>query len=277
MLVDTGPHGAAVTEAQGALRDAISAVQNLLVLLRSLRVGPRPIASVLAEIRQSIAATPDALASLLRGLGFLDAQASRALLDFLQARVAETVDALRLAEGTALEARARLALEAEVLRLVPQLDAVRELAELLTLASTPPTELDAAELIEATFVPHSRPGLIGPTIQLHVEAPLRGQFSVQANPQAALRLMRLALGHVHGGPAVGWTLAQGSMRSRLQGHRYTIAFGERGSVRGDAVLVRTPLVIPPTAGIVALFCAHGGVEVTLEHALAAARISFPLG
>lgn len=271
-----GGHEAAITEAQGALRDAISALQNLLVLLRSLRAGPRHIGAVLAEIRQNIAATPAALAALLRGLGVEREAPSGALADFLQGCVADTIRALQQAEATSLEARARLALEAEVLRLIPRLDAVRELAELLTLTNAPPTDLDAAELLEATFAPPSRPGLVGPTVQLSVLAPPRGQYTLQANPQAAVRLLRVALGHVHGGPSAAWQLAHASLRTAPSAGGLACVFGERGQARGDVVLVRAPLVIPPTAGVLALFCARDTARVVLSESPPGASLTFPL-
>lgn len=265
----------AANEAQGALRDAVSAAQNLLVLLGSLRVAPRTISPVLAEIRRSVEVTPDALATLLRHLALHQDPAALGLSSFLLRCASDTSRALLAAESAPVEARSRLALEASFRRLVPRLDAVRELAELLTFHNAPRAELDLAELLEASFSPASRSGLLGPSLQLCVEAPLRGAHLVRTHPRSALRLLCLVLGHTHGGPDHGWSTPHASLRTRPLDGRADCLFGPRAATQGDIVVARVPLAIPPTAPVLALFCGLTGTRLLLEDTSPRARLSFP--
>ncbi|RYE80577.1 MAG: hypothetical protein EOO74_01930 [Myxococcales bacterium] len=96
-----------IHEVQGALRDALSALQNLAVLLRSLRVGPRPISAVLAEIRQTVAAVPATIGAMRAALDLDDEPAAQQLDRFVGGCTAEIIRALQQAETTALEHQPR--------------------------------------------------------------------------------------------------------------------------------------------------------------------------
>ncbi len=270
------PPDPAIHEAQGVLRDAVSAAQNLLILLGSLRVAPRALSPLLSEVRASVEVTPDALASLLQRLALQREPAVLPLLSFLRACASETSRALTSVETSFLEARTRLALESAFRGLVPRLDAVRELAELLALTHAPAADLDLAELLEASFSPTSRSGLPEPSLRLSLDAPLRGAHLIHANPRAALRLLRLVLGYTHGGPDHGWFTPLANLHTRAFPPRVACVFAERPAPpQGDILLTRVPLLIPPTAPILDLFCASHGILLHIKEASPAATLAFP--
>ncbi|MCS6900681.1 MAG: hypothetical protein RMJ98_13975 [Myxococcales bacterium] len=272
------PPDPVIYEAQGVLRDAVSAAQNLLVLLSSLRVAPQIIRPLLSEVRTSIEATPAALEALLRRLTLQRDAAVLPLLSFLQTSTDETSRALRSAETSPFEARSRLLLESSFRRMVPRLDAVRELAELLVYVRDPAIDLDLAELLETSFYPTSCSGLSKPSLQLVLDAPPRGAHPIRTNPRAASRLLRLVLGYSHGGAHPGRSVSRVNLRTRPSPPRVECLFSEPSIFpQGDVLLTRVPLLIPPTASILAFFCASCSIHLVLQGDSSVALLAFPPG
>src|ERR1700733_14834981 len=97
------------TAAWGKVRDALAAVHNLETLLKSPRVGAGVLAGLLPELHASCVALRDAFATEDG-----DAKAERAA--FAYERLDALEQAMKEAGTTAIEARARLALEQVVAR-----------------------------------------------------------------------------------------------------------------------------------------------------------------
>jgi hypothetical protein len=252
----------------------VSAAQNLLVLLGSLQAGPRLISPLLPEIRRSVEVTPEALGSLLQASHLLHEGPAQLLCLAQQRFAAELAEALRSAEAQPLEARPRLALQATFARLVPCLDAARELAELLALVSEPGVELDLSELLDATFAPSSRSGLRLTPLQLSLAAPPRGVALIQTGPRGAPRLLRLLLGYTRGSPEHPWNLAQASLQAPPQAPASCL-FSDHPSPRADTILASVPLLIPPTLPVLTLFCSLTRLRLTADDSSPRVSLVFP--
>jgi hypothetical protein len=132
-----GPDGAlegtAPEAAQGRLRDALAGLRNLAQLLHSVRVGPRSIEDVLPDVHAAAASieelTREVLAAVAKALP--DSDAATALAEFVAPRASELERTLAAAVGKPVNAKARLALEHAVTRLLAELEGARELLGLL--------------------------------------------------------------------------------------------------------------------------------------------------
>jgi len=141
---------AGVQTARGSVRDVLAALLNLEHLLRSPRVGPKALSRVVREVRPSCQTVGDVLVRLVDELAvrFPDPDRIRPLGAFAQRRAKQIDDALVRAGATDMRARARLSLESEVRVLRAELDAVRDLVDLLDAASAfSATELDVDALV----------------------------------------------------------------------------------------------------------------------------------
>ncbi len=141
---------AGVQTARGSVRDVLAALLNLEHLLRSTRVGPKALSRVVREVRPSCQAVGDVFVRLVDELAvrFPDPDRIRPLGAFARQRAQQIDDALVRAGATDMGARARLSLESEVHVLRAELDAVRELVDLLDAASAlSATELDVDALV----------------------------------------------------------------------------------------------------------------------------------
>ncbi len=129
--------GDALTIARGDVRDGVAAIEGFLQVLASRRVGPRVIASALPAVASGCAPLRAALTSLGGALeDELSADpegiaAVHALLGRASDRVRELEEALASRGKPTLEARERLALEAQVRQVAGELTAVVRLTDLL--------------------------------------------------------------------------------------------------------------------------------------------------
>ena len=130
--------------AHGFVRDGLAALVNLENLLKSPRIGPKALEKVVAELRPGSRPLGDAVIMLI---DLVDARApsgvSDALREFTRERIERLDAAIQQAAGSDMGAKARLRLEAQVVQLGGELNALRDLVELLDAATTLlPTELD---------------------------------------------------------------------------------------------------------------------------------------
>jgi hypothetical protein len=138
--------------ARGAVREGVAAIQNLGQLLRSPRVGLRPLARALPEMREGCEALAAALSDFERAVAACFGEddelsvATRQMLAPMVASIAMFSGSLEGREKRPLEARRRLAIETELRKLAPELEAVLWLADLVAAAAA--TRVVAAELVE---------------------------------------------------------------------------------------------------------------------------------
>lgn len=144
-----------LVSAQGRVREGAHAIDTLLHLLRSRRVGPKAIASALIEVRDGCPALIDAIGALSREL--LDhlsvegeaGSLARSLLDRAAARVDLLMSQLGAIHKPELEARSRLAVEAFMRAASADLEGLLFLVDLLACAATRrETLLDARDVLE---------------------------------------------------------------------------------------------------------------------------------
>jgi hypothetical protein len=181
---------------RGNLRESLGALRNLAQLLHSLRVGSRPLSSVLPDARDAVDpmrhAMGEILAAAKTALG--DSEAADSLHQFVTPRIQELSSALTQAAERALSVKTRLSLEECVTRLSQELDTARGLFDLLadTIAGRP-MHLDVLELARQSF---SGPPSGGSWPRETLVATLSGDtdgLEVEANPRAATALIALGV------------------------------------------------------------------------------------
>lgn len=127
-------------DARGSLREALSALRNLEQLLKSLRVGPKALSSVIPDVRISCADLTSTIRELLAPLAAppiahgqsqeLQAVAQE-LLAFATSRTEILARALAYPEDTPMSAKWRLGLEYQVALHTAELEALAAIAQCL--------------------------------------------------------------------------------------------------------------------------------------------------
>lgn len=183
---------AALDIERGTLRESLAGLRNLAELLHSLRVGSRPLSTVLPAARDACdplrQATGEILAAARSALG--DADAADRLSAYVMPRIQELESALSEASQRQLSVKLRLSLEELVTRLSQELDVARSLFDLLadSIAGRP-VQLDVLELSRHSFAgPPSGTSWPRETLVATLSGSSSG-FEVEVNPRAATSLI----------------------------------------------------------------------------------------
>ena len=231
----------ALEGARGSMRDILGSLRNAERLLRSVRVGPKALSSVVPLLHASCGPLRDSWQLVESVLGTRFPDSVPALGAFVIPRIDELEMALTAALRGPLNAKQRLALEKVVVRAAADLDSARALMDLLRDAlGGPPAVVDLWELTRETFQARDdQSDESGETLVATLEAGESVELSV--NPRVAMALIAIGVKVVavdHPGvPHV----AIRRMLGRECGVVITRAAGE-----GDALLLRLPRLIPPT-------------------------------
>lgn len=132
----------ALSLARGDVRDGVAAVDHLLQVLASRRVGSRALSRAIPELSAGCERLSDALTALGEAVSAALAAdpagvaAARSLLAHASKRAAELHAALGAPRGESMEARERLALESVVRRVAPDLRVVVRLVDMLGVTVT---------------------------------------------------------------------------------------------------------------------------------------------
>jgi hypothetical protein len=135
----------ALSLARGEVRDGVAAVQHLLQVLASRRVGSRALARAVPELAAGCAHLSESITALAEAVSVALAEdpegvaAARALLAHAGKRSAELHAALGAPRGESMEARERLALESVVRRVAADLRIVVRLVDMLGATATSET------------------------------------------------------------------------------------------------------------------------------------------
>jgi hypothetical protein len=183
---------AALENERGNLRESLGGLRNLAQLLHSLRVGSRPLSSVLPDARDACDplrhAMGEILAAARSALG--ETEAATSLGAYVTPRIAELESALTQAAQRSLSVKTRLSLEECVTRLSQELDTARGLFDLLADSLTGrPMRLDVLELSRQSF---SGPPSGGSWPRETLVATLSGSdvgLEVEVNPRVATSLI----------------------------------------------------------------------------------------
>jgi hypothetical protein len=189
--------------AWGAVRDAITAIHNLEVLLKSPRVGTKVLAGVLSEFIAGVSVLREAFSRASQSAkteAMVDAR--KALAELTRARLDELERTMQLAMTSDFDARGRLALEQVVTRVSVDLDAAAELLDLSDRAEhAMETELSLEELARVSL----KGGGYGTAREVPVRLALPAEDCLlRADPHVFKRLVAFAIARVHasGAPRV---------------------------------------------------------------------------
>jgi hypothetical protein len=248
-----GPEPDRLDAARGLMRETLGAIRNLEQLLKSIRVGPRALTTVIPDVHESCGPLRQALSQLLEAIHGRLPDAAQAVAEFVNPRVAEIERALRHARRTTMHARERLALEAVVSRVTRELDASRALLELLEAALAGATIridlLDLARQVSAAVEGSDRL----PGSRLHATIVYGETGDVQANPRVALCLI----------PIAARLIAVGGL-----GARPHVTVGRMGPGKAGVTICRGPgegatvsMIAPPPIGPL-LQCAQAAARAS---------------
>jgi hypothetical protein len=234
------------------MRDILGSLRNAERLLRSVRVGPKALSSVVPLLHASCGPLRDSWQLVEAALGTRFPACIPALGAFVMPRIDELETALGTALGGPLNAKQRLSLEKVVVRAAADLDAARALMDLLEDALRgPPAVVDLWELTRETF--QARDGQSegdGEALSATLEEGESVELSV--NPRVAMALIaigvKVAAVDDPGVPHVAI--------HRMPGRECGVVI-TRAAGRGDALLLRPPRLIPPT-----LECARAAAGAT---------------
>jgi hypothetical protein len=159
----SGPRLNPLAEANGLVRDVLASVRNLEHLLRSPLVGSRALAPVIPGMHELCDPLQASVAEIHRYVNATSTTSTIEALHALSDQIRTTCDRLRLALGQAgassMDAKARLAFEAEIQDIAADLHSVRQLMTLLAHATDSPqadVDLDIREVIREVFAMASR-------------------------------------------------------------------------------------------------------------------------
>lgn len=232
--------------ARGTLRETLGALRNLSQLLHSLRVAPKSLSSVLPDVIDALTPMRASASSWLAALG-PDARvepAQAALTDFIFPHIDELEAALRDGTQRPMNAKMRLALEDVVSRCSFELDAARELLQLLEDAVfARSVRLDPRELVREAFTspPSARAegrALVSAMLSSHDA----GQ-EIEINPRVVMMLIALGVELVGARP--GRETPHVLVTSDGQA-TCTVRITRKANVTGEPLVLASRGVVAPT-------------------------------
>lgn len=255
--------------AQGDLRDALGGVRNLLQLLQNVRVGPRAVQAVIPDVYGACARLGDVLLSLIDVIApkLDDVSACDALRAWISPRLDELERELGAARDKPANARQRLHLERVLARLWPELEAARQLFELLDAAvRSAPIRVGVAELFRDSA---GNSGDGGSSIRVELSSPMEGEASL--SPRAAIALIgmaaRLVAERAGGTPRLSLA-TQGPEQLAL---RVTPGGGQQGTL----VALPAPPLIAPTLTCALAAARAAGMALDYDADEPAATLAWP--
>lgn len=257
----------------GVVRDGVGAIRNLERLLESVRVSPKAVAVVLADVG---AACP----GIQRGLERFVLQCEdpgdpaggpRALLDFVTPRLRALHIALEHRSQT-LSASKRLSLERVVKSYAGELETALGLMEMLELAHAGTrSPLELVELLEQCRKGDQPGGIEGGQITVPVRFP-HGNVTVAVNP-------RLVWGVI--GVMAATLRANGVEQlcvdlSTSNRDCYVDLNGDKGVEPNGELVLNLPGIVPPSIPCALTCVRSSGGSVEFSQDRTGARITWPL-
>lgn len=218
--------------AWGAVRDAITAIHNLEVLLKSPRVGTKVLADVLHEFLDGVAVLRGAFTRAAEEVASeATVLARRSLAELTRRLLDELERTMQQAMTSDFDARGRLALEQVVTRVSVDLDAAAELLDVSDRGEhAMETELSLEELAKVSL----RGGAYGTDREVPVRLTGTPEDCVlRADPHVFKRLVGFAVARVHarGAPEVSLRVSCGPDSARLEVGPTTASEGSLPAVR----------------------------------------------
>jgi hypothetical protein len=266
--------GCGVHTARGSVRDGLAVLQNLETLLRSPKIGPRPLEQVVGELRSSCAPLDLAFCTLIGQIANRDpgVHVVGKLMDFVASRVRELCVALERGSRRDMGARSRLALESDVHRLGGDLGAVQGLVDMLDAATrNSVTELEVDQII-ATALARLGVAAGGPAPVRVLVQPLPDAGAVMLDACVATTLVGLLVGLAAVKGARGVVLAcvrDGDRRLVLHAH----PSASQGRLKG--VPCTPPPLIDLSLEVAQLAARLQGASLALDERRSAATLTLP--
>lgn len=249
--------GSSASIARGALREALGALRNLAELLHSVRVAPKALSLVLPGVLEACAPMRSAVTTLLEALPLTaDTVAARAeLSDFFALRITELALALEAAAARPMNARSRLALEHVVARCAFELEAARDLLQLLDDAVCERSvRLDPRELVREAFSDPPTSRAEGRAVVSAMLSSCQSGREIDINPRVAMTLIALGVELV-GGSAAG-EAPHVTISSDAQG-TCIVRIRRKALATGEPLVLTSRGILPPT-----LPCLYAAARLT---------------
>jgi hypothetical protein len=247
--------------AWGGVRDAVTAMHNLEVLLKSPRVGTKLLGEVLHEFVTGASVLRAAFTSAAESVRDRDTSMARhALAAFTASRLDELERTMQLAVESEFDARGRLALEQVVSRVTVDLDAAAELLDLSERAERPSeTDLTVGQLALVSLSGRARGTDREIAVRLVEPVGCEDHPLVRADPHVFKRLIAFCVARVHAGGA-----DEVSARLGLRATSVTLEISATRGPEAALAAVRLRLVrrIDPTDAVVDAAAASAGIVLT---------------
>lgn len=242
-----------VRDGLGALRDTIGAVGNLDQLLRSSKVGPKAIASVLPDI---LASCPPLENEIQSAVGLLSPRFAAGSMAALGSFILQQVEELKSAVNAAatgqrgVSAGARLGLERAIGQVQHNLTGALPLLEVVTeVAFSSRIPLDLHELLVLLRDGDQSRGLRGQVVRAGLE-PGSGPLTLLSSPRSMLTLIALS-GALANADNPTPTLSIGLRRSEDDEGTLASLTASAVAPLEPRLRIVLPPVVPPTEACVA--------------------------
>ncbi len=259
--------------ADGAVRDALTALYNLEILLRSPKVGTRLLSEVMPEVSEGLAALRRVMTvPLPEGTPPSFTAARTALAAFTESRLDELARANDQAFAGDFDPRNRLALEQVVARTKGDLEAAVELLDLSDRAARPvDAELSFDQLLDVATTDRARAK--GEGVTVHVarrgEGPPPAGAVFPVEPRVFRHLVAHAIARVH---------AEGVVDVAVRGHAVAAGVVFEVGPASDEERTATPYAvrlvrrIAPTDAVVFASAERAKVTIAWDAAERRARV-----
>jgi len=262
--------------AHGYVRDGVASLRNLENLLKSPRIGPRALEKVVAELRPGCRPLGDAFTMLIDLVDARDSGpvAGDALRTFASDRIDRLERAIERAAKSDMGAKARLQLEAQIVQLGAELDALRGLVDLLDAATTfRPTELDLHALATEALGKLAPPSPKHPRRVGVVLVPAADCSTVVTDPRAMMPLLATAL---------AWVASGGAKSVRMSARvdeRQASVLSLRPMHNGQAANIACvpPRLIAPSVQVAHTAAALTGAQLVVHEGEREVDVSIPPG
>ena len=252
---------AALDVERGNLRESLGGLRNLAQLLHSLRVGTRPLSSVLPDARDACDPLRLAMGEIIAAarVGLKENQAADELNSYVMPRIQELESALSEASLRPLNVKMRLQLEESVTRLSQELDTARGLLDLLADSiAERAVRLDVLELSRQSFAgPPSGGSWPRETLIATLGEDSPG-LEVDVNPRVATSLVAFGVELVADlrDPS---RIPHIRLTATNHGGCHIAIQNERGEAGEDLMLLRRGLIPPTLACVTAAARSNGAV------------------
>jgi hypothetical protein len=255
---------ATLETARGSLRETLGALRNFSQLLHSLRVAPKSLTSVLPDVIDALTPMRASAHGWLEALG-IDPRVSHAkaaLNSFIFPRIDELEQEMRDAAVRPINAKSRLGLEDVVARCSFELDAARELLQLLEDAVfARRVRLDPRELVREAFTSPPSARAEGRTLVSAMLSSHDGGPELEISPRVTMALIALGVELVGARPSreTPHVLVTGDDEVAC-----TVHITRKAYATGEPLVLASRGVIEPTVPCLQAAAAITGGEVSWD-------------